>query len=80
MNLSHRADDARLESSLFFDLVRRVVVAAGEVVRLGQLVGRAGNSGNTLEPHLHVEGRRGGEAPELLFGGRRLAVNGVVTG
>jgi murein DD-endopeptidase MepM/ murein hydrolase activator NlpD len=29
-------------------------VKAGDKVRPGQVIGRAGNSGNTSEPHVHV--------------------------
>lgn len=32
-----------------------VDVRVGEVVRVGQEVGRCGNSGNSTEPHLHVQ-------------------------
>jgi hypothetical protein len=52
-----------------------VAVIVGESVKVGQLLGRVGNSGSTLEPHLHVhavEGRqvdgRGIAAPLLIEG------------
>jgi hypothetical protein len=52
-----------------------VAVRVGESVKVGQLLGRVGNSGSTLEPHLHVhavEGRqvdgRGIAAPLLIEG------------
>lgn len=32
-----------------------IVVAAGQVVERGQVLGRCGNSGRSLEPHLHVQ-------------------------
>ena len=38
-----------------------VTVRVGETVKVGQLLGRVGNSGSTMEPHLHVhavEGRQ----------------------
>ncbi len=58
------------------------VARAGERVRTGQMIGEVGNSGNTLEPHLHVStiavdqaaGRQGRAIP-LTFGGRFLALN-----
>jgi len=31
-----------------------ITVNAGQVVRQGQVVGRIGNSGNSLAPHLHL--------------------------
>ena len=32
-----------------------VAVVEGQVVRAGDLVGRCGNSGNTTQPHLHLQ-------------------------
>ena len=32
-----------------------VVVQVGETVSPGQLIGKCGNSGNTSEPHLHLQ-------------------------
>lgn len=55
-----------------------VTVAAGEEVWLGQPLGRVGNSGNTLEPHLHIEARENGVETGLLFDGRQLSMNNVV--
>ncbi len=65
------------------------VTSAARVTR-GQLLARAGNSGNTSEPHLHLQAIRGeaanvdaflvtGEAVPMLFAGRFLARNDVVT-
>ena len=52
-----------------------MTVRVGETVKVGQLLGRVGNSGSTVEPHLHVhavEGRqadgRGIAAPMLVDG------------
>jgi hypothetical protein len=39
-----------------------VRVAAGDLVRSGDLLGEVGNSGNTVEPHLHIQVQSG---PEL---------------
>ena len=57
-------------------------VQAGETVAEGQPIGRAGNSGNTSEPHLHIhavrEGTGGpleGEGMPMLFDGRFLVRN-----
>lgn len=55
-----------------------IMIAAGDVVSLGQPLGQVGNSGNTLEPHLHIEAHKKGADLELLFDGRRLSLNSVV--
>ncbi|OLP72647.1 peptidase, partial [Salmonella enterica subsp. enterica serovar Javiana] len=34
---------------------RSLLVRVGDTVRVGQQVGRCGNSGNSTEPHLHVQ-------------------------
>lgn len=57
---------------------RSAAVTTGEKVRLGQLLGRVGNSGNTLEPHLHIDARKNGAETGLLFDGRGLTMNNVV--
>lgn len=62
-----------------------VRLRSGERVRTGEPIGEIGNSGNTLEPHLHMsaaaaEGamRLPAEAIPLTFGGRFLALNDIV--
>lgn len=63
-----------------------VVVERGQVVEEGALLGEVGNSGNTSEPHLHVNAQRGvGEETVLdaepvpaTFGGRWLVRNDLV--
>ena len=37
-------------------------VRAGEIVRRGQVIGRAGGTGRATSPHLHYEVRVGGKA------------------
>lgn len=64
-----------------------LLVRSGDLVELGQAIGRVGNSGNTTEPHLHVHAVRAGsggaptqgEAVPLLFRGRFLERNSLVT-
>ena len=56
-----------------------IAVTVGEVVAAGQPIGNIGNSGNTLEPHLHISATRGGTAIGLRFDERILSVNNVVT-
>jgi len=55
-----------------------VRVAAGERVTTGQRLGDIGNSGNTLEPHLHIEAKMGEAHIPLKFDGRSLSINSVV--
>lgn len=54
-------------------------VVAGQQVAAGDLLGRVGNSGMSLEPHLHLHAERGGDAgPRPLavrIGGRLLVRN-----
>lgn len=54
------------------------VVVAGEEVLAGQFLGKVGNSGNTLEPHLHISAREGKAEKGLMFAGRRLSLNSIV--
>lgn len=44
-----------------------VTVGQGDVVKTGQLVGQVGNSGNSSEPHLHVQADRDGVGLDLAF-------------
>jgi hypothetical protein len=55
-------------------------VAAGKTVTLQQPLGRVGNSGNTLEPHLHIGAKKNGAEMGLMFDGRWLPMNSVVIG
>ena len=45
-----------------------VHVKAGDPIRVGQLLGAVGNSGNTDEPHLHIHVQRPGPANAPLAG------------
>lgn len=53
-------------------------VAAGETVVSGQPLGKIGNSGNTSEPHLHLDAKRGETEVPLKFDGRWLSINSMV--
>lgn len=66
-----------------------VVVAEGDRVRRGALLGHVGNSGNSTEPHLHIHAVRGHEVPlgaaiaiaeaaPLTFDGRFLTRNDII--
>ena len=61
-----------------------LAVTVGEQVRTGQLVARCGNSGNSSEPHVHVQAIdrlpvEAAQAVPMTFGGR-LPRNGEVVG
>ncbi len=55
-----------------------VAVRAGETVGVGRLLAEIGNSGNTLEPHLHIGATRGGLETALRFDGRSLSLNSLI--
>ncbi|MFE1986565.1 M23 family metallopeptidase [Streptomyces mirabilis] len=46
-----------------------VTVTTGDRVRVGQLLGEVGNSGDTTEPHLHLHAERDGLGLDLRFTG-----------
>lgn len=58
-----------------------VIVREGDAVEEGSYIGRAGNSGNSLEPHLHIHAVKEGtqEAAPLVFKGRFLSINSVIS-
>jgi hypothetical protein len=55
-----------------------VTVEAGRRIRLGQILGRVGNSGDSTEPHLHVHVEKDGAGIPMRFGGRFLVRNDSV--
>ncbi len=63
-----------------------VRVRKGDHVRVGQILGQVGNSGNTTEPHLHIhcatmdgdDFTGGGKGTPLLFAGKFLKRNSLV--
>ena len=55
-----------------------VSVRKGASVTRGTPLGRAGNSGNSTEPHLHVHAERNGAGVPLLFDGRWLVRNTII--
>jgi hypothetical protein len=63
-----------------------ISVAGGEIVSLGQTLGRVGNSGNSSEPHLHIHAYVGGTRDyddgvgvPMTFDGRFLVRGSTVT-
>ena len=55
-----------------------IVVAEGEEVKTGQLLGKVGNSGNTSEPHLHIHAEKDGKGIPITFNDRFLVRNNLV--
>jgi len=55
-----------------------VLVKPGMVIAQGAPIGRAGNSGLSPEPHLHIHAERRGEAAPMTFEGRWLVRNAMV--
>ena len=53
-----------------------VAVAPGDRVRVGQQIGRVGNSGYSTEPHLHIHAQRGGGSDFLAADPLPLQVEG----
>jgi murein DD-endopeptidase MepM/ murein hydrolase activator NlpD len=53
-------------------------VVAGNAVAKKQPLGRVGNSGYTLEPHLHIGAKKNGAEVGVLFDGRWLSLNSVM--
>lgn len=55
-----------------------ITVKAGQFVKGSQVIGRVGNSGNTAEPHLHIQAWKIDKADKsipLTFGGEFLVMN-----
>ena len=55
-----------------------VAVRPNTRVATGTILGRAGNSGNTTEPHLHIHADRNGTGVPARFEGRWLVRNAIV--
>ena len=55
-----------------------VVVAQGDKVTTGQILGKVGNSGNTSEPHLHIHAEKDGKGVPITFNDRFLVRNSLV--
>jgi hypothetical protein len=51
----------------------------GDIVTAGQPLAEIGNSGNTLEPHLHIEATKDGKPIWLSFNGLSLTINNLIT-
>ena len=53
-------------------------VRAGQRVAQGELLAKVGNSGNSMEPHLHIEAKRNSKGIGLVFDARVLSTNSLV--
>ncbi|MBI5827297.1 MAG: M23 family metallopeptidase [Deltaproteobacteria bacterium] len=55
----------------------------GDNVKAGEPLGNVGNSGNSMEPHLHIQATKelipGGEGVPILFNGYFPVMNGIIT-
>ncbi|MFC6685624.1 M23 family metallopeptidase [Marinobacter koreensis] len=56
-----------------------IMALPGDAVTMGQPLAEIGNSGNTLEPHLHIEATKDGKPVRLGFNGLSLSINSLVT-
>lgn len=64
-----------------------ITVQAGNAVKVGQAIAKVGNSGNTIEPHLHIHARKentgksilNGEGMPIIFDSRFLVRNSLFT-
>ncbi|HEX7833217.1 MAG TPA: M23 family metallopeptidase [Thermoanaerobaculia bacterium] len=57
---------------------RTITTKQGATVVAGAPIAKAGNSGSTTEPHLHIHAERNGVAAPMTFEGRWLVRNAVV--
>lgn len=55
-----------------------IMARPGQVVIEGEPLAEIGNSGNTLEPHLHIEATKDGKSTWLRFNGRSLSINSLI--
>ncbi len=54
-----------------------IVVDSLDAVKVGDLLGKVGNSGNTSEPHLHIHAEKEGKVIPIKFNGRFLVRNSL---
>ena len=51
-----------------------IIVSAGDLVKKGQPIARAGNSGRTTSPHLHIHAIAGTDTNKILHGGNGIPI------
>ena len=54
-----------------------LLVKKGDLVKVGQPIGKVGNSGNTSEPHLHMHAQKESQGVPMTFNGKFLVRNTV---
>lgn len=64
--IRHEIDGQVVESAYAHMLEGSLALQPGQAVRVGQMVGRVGDSGRSFGAHLHFELRTGGEAVDPL--------------
>ena len=55
-----------------------LLVKKGDLVKVGQPIGKVGNSGNTSEPHLHMHAQKESQGVPITFNGKFLVRNTVI--
>ena len=55
-----------------------LVVKQGDIVKVGQPIGKVGNSGNTSQPHLHMHAQKESHGVPMTFNGKFLVRNTVI--
>ncbi|WP_024851231.1 M23 family metallopeptidase [Hydrogenovibrio kuenenii] len=55
-----------------------VKVNIGEMVDTGQALAEVGNSGNTIEPHLHISAMQDNKPVELVFDAQAVSINTII--
>lgn len=56
-----------------------IQVAPKQLVLAGDPIAQVGNSGNSLEPHLHMRASKNGHAMGISFNGLPLSINSVIS-
>lgn len=54
-----------------------LLVKKGDLVKVGQPIGKVGNSGYTSEPHLHIHAQKESQGVPITFNGKFLVRNSV---
>lgn len=55
-----------------------ILIDSSETVKIGDIIGKVGNTGNTTEPHLHIHTEKDGIGVPIIFNDRFLVRNSLV--
>lgn len=55
-------------------LKNSILVSSGDIVEKGQPIGRVGNSGRTVHPHLHIHAIAGTDTSKIIQGGNGIPI------